>query len=40
MFTAIDHLVVIVVPELETAIRDYTAAGFTVIRGHAQLLIA
>ena len=32
MFTAIDHLV-IVVPELEAAIRDYTAAGFTVVRG-------
>jgi hypothetical protein len=32
MFTAIDHLV-IVVPGLEAAIRDYTAAGFTVVRG-------
>ena len=32
MFTAIDHLV-IVVPELEAAIRDYGAAGFTVVRG-------
>src|SRR2546421_8651627 len=32
MFTAIDHFVV-VVPELEAAIRDYTAAGFTVVRG-------
>jgi len=35
MFTAIDHLV-IVVPELEAAIRDYTAAGFTVVRGGRQ----
>src|SRR5215469_5374719 len=32
MFTAIDHLV-IVVSELEAAIHDYTAAGFTVVRG-------
>jgi hypothetical protein len=32
VFTAIDHFVV-VVPELEAAIRDYTAAGFTVVRG-------
>ncbi len=32
MFTAIDHLV-IVVPELEAAIRDYAAAGFNVVRG-------
>ena len=32
MFTAIDHFVV-VVPELEAAIRDFTAAGFTVVRG-------
>ena len=32
MFTAIDHFVV-VVPELDAAIRDYTAAGFTVVRG-------
>ena len=32
MFTAIDHFVV-VVPELEAAIRDYGAAGFTVVRG-------
>ena len=32
MFTAIDHLV-IVVPELEAAIHDCTAAGFTVTRG-------
>jgi hypothetical protein len=32
MFTAIDHLVV-VVPELEAAIRDYHASGFTVVRG-------
>jgi Glyoxalase-like domain len=32
VFTAIDHLV-IVVPELEAAIRNYTAAGFTVVRG-------
>jgi catechol 2,3-dioxygenase-like lactoylglutathione lyase family enzyme len=32
MFTAIDHLV-IVVPELEASIREYTAAGFTVVRG-------
>ncbi|HKF29711.1 MAG TPA: VOC family protein [Candidatus Binataceae bacterium] len=32
MFNGIDHFV-IVVPELEAAIRDYTAAGFTVVRG-------
>jgi hypothetical protein len=32
MFTAIDHLV-IVVPELEAAIRDYNTSGFTVVRG-------
>jgi hypothetical protein len=32
MFTAIDHLV-IVVPELEAAIRDFTTAGFSVVRG-------
>jgi catechol 2,3-dioxygenase-like lactoylglutathione lyase family enzyme len=32
MLTAIDHLV-IVVPELEAAIRDYNACGFTVVRG-------
>jgi catechol 2,3-dioxygenase-like lactoylglutathione lyase family enzyme len=32
MFTAIDHLV-IVVPALEAAIRDYTAAGFSVVAG-------
>jgi Glyoxalase-like domain len=32
MFTAIDHLV-IVVPELERAMRDYSASGFTVVRG-------
>ena len=32
MFTAIDHLV-IVVPELEGAIRDYNASGFNVVRG-------
>jgi hypothetical protein len=32
MFSAIDHLV-IVTSELEAAIEDYTAAGFTVIRG-------
>jgi len=32
MFTAIDHLV-IVVPELEAAIRDYNGSGFTVVRG-------
>jgi hypothetical protein len=32
MFTAIDHFV-IVVPELDAAIRDYADAGFTVVRG-------
>ncbi|HKN00629.1 MAG TPA: VOC family protein [Candidatus Binataceae bacterium] len=32
MFTAVDHFVV-VVADLETAIRNYTAAGFTVVRG-------
>src|SRR5215469_14938380 len=32
MFNGIDHFV-IVVPELEAAIRDYTEAGFTVVRG-------
>jgi len=32
MFSAIDHLV-IVTSELKAAIQDYTAAGFTVIRG-------
>jgi len=32
MFIAIDHFV-IVVPELEEAIRNYTDAGFTVVRG-------
>lgn len=32
MFRGVDHLVV-VVPELEAAIRDYTGAGFTVVRG-------
>jgi len=32
MFTAVDHIV-IVAPELEAAIRDYAAAGFTVVRG-------
>ncbi|TMJ30929.1 MAG: VOC family protein, partial [Alphaproteobacteria bacterium] len=29
---AIDHLV-IMFPDLETAIRDYTELGFTVVRG-------
>ena len=32
MFTAFDHLV-IVVPELEAAMHDYLAAGFTMTRG-------
>ena len=32
MFKGIDHFV-IVVPELEAAIRDYTTAGFAVVRG-------
>src|SRR5215831_74356 len=32
MFNGIDHFV-IVVSELEAAIRDYTTAGFTVVRG-------
>lgn len=32
MFTGIDH-VVIVVPELESAIAGYSRAGFTVVRG-------
>src|SRR5579885_214217 len=32
MFTAIDH-VVVVVSDLEAAIRNYAAAGFTVVRG-------
>ena len=32
MFKAIDHFVV-VVPELEAAISNYTATGFTVVRG-------
>src|SRR5260370_12903121 len=31
---AIDHLV-IMFPDLETAIRDYTELGFTVVRGGA-----
>ncbi len=32
MFTSIDHIVV-VVPELEAAIRSYAELGFTVVRG-------
>lgn len=32
MFKAVDHFVV-VVADLETAIRNYTTAGFTVVRG-------
>ena len=32
MFRAVDHIVV-VVPELEAAIRSYAELGFTVVRG-------